>query len=111
LTTCVAYPRPILRRDHAVSRVIGKPINEAEQELAGQGFKVKILDEEPDPEIPAGAVLWQDPPPDVVLPQGSIISLTRSSGPAAVQVPDVTDFQVQTATKVLTAAGLKVGDI
>lgn len=111
LTTCIAYPRPVFGDDHAVARVIGMPVDEAEQLLAGRGFKVKVEGEAPDPEIPAGAVVWQDPPPDLVAPEGTTVELIRSSGPAPVPVPDLTGLDIDAALRILTAAGLRPGDI
>jgi serine/threonine-protein kinase len=111
LATCLAYPRPFLQRDNSVIRVIGLPIDEAERELVSRGFRVKVEGEEPDPQIPAGRVTWQDPPPEVTMPRGTTVSLTRSSGPAPVPVPDVTDFELEQATKVILAAGLKLGPV
>lgn len=111
LSTCIAYPRPLFGSEHSVGRVIGMPVSEAEKLLEGQGFKVKIEEEESDPEIPAGAVRWQDPPPELVVPRGTTVQLIRSSGPANVPVPDVASFDLDQATKVLIAAGLKVGDV
>ena len=111
LVTCFAYPRPVFRRDHAVARVIGMPVAEAEQLLLAQNLRVKIEGEEQNPDVPAGSVVWQDPPADLIVPQGTTVSLTRSSGPAAVPIPDVVDYDAQSATKILIAAGLKVGDI
>jgi len=111
LTTCVAYPRPLFGKEHSVGRVIGLPLSEAERLLEGQGFKVKIEGEEPDPEIAAGSVRWQDPPPDLIVPRGTTIQLIRSAGPANVPVPDLAAFDLDQATRVLIAAGLKVGDV
>jgi serine/threonine-protein kinase len=111
LTTCIAYPRPFLRRDNSVARVIGMPLDQAERALSTRGFKPKIDGEEPDPQIPAGRVLWQDPPPDLIVPEGTTVTLTKSSGPAPVPVPDVTDFELEQATKVVLAAGLKLGGV
>lgn len=111
LVTCVAYPRPVFQQDHAVARVIGMPAAEAEKLLTSQGFKPKIEGEESNPDLAAGSVIWQDPPPDLIAPKGTAVLLVKSSGPAAVPVPDVTDFDVQAATKILVAAGLKVGDV
>ncbi len=111
LTTWLAYPRPLLSRDHAIPRLVGLPVDQAERAIATLGFKAEIAGEEPDPEVPAGTVLWQDPPADIIVPQGTTIALTRSGGPAAVPVPDVTDFEVDLATRVLIAAGHRVGTI
>jgi beta-lactam-binding protein with PASTA domain len=109
LTSWIIYPRPLFGRDHAVARVVGLPVDQAEQELTAQGFKVTVEGEEPDPEVPAGSVLTQDPPPDLIAPEGTTITVTRSSGPSPVPIPDVTDFELDLATKVVLAAGLRVG--
>jgi serine/threonine-protein kinase len=101
----------MLSRDHAIPRVVGLPVDQAEREITGLGFKVEVAGEEPDPEVPAGIVLWQTPPPDLIVPQGTTVTVTRSSGPAAVPVPDVTDFEVDLAGRVLLAAGLRVGAV
>jgi eukaryotic-like serine/threonine-protein kinase len=111
LTTCVIYPSPMFDQDHVVARVIGQPVSDAEATLTGLGFKVKIAGEAADPDIPEGHVVWQDPPPDLVAPGGTIVTLTRSSGPAPVAVPDVTQFDAAQATRVINAAGLKVGSV
>lgn len=111
LLTCVAYPAPLLTRDHPVARVLGLPVAEAEKELAQAGLKPKVEAEEADPVIPADHVTWQDPPPGTVLPRGAIVRLTRSSGPAPVAVPDVTGFEVDQARLVIEAAGLRVGEV
>jgi len=111
LVTCVAYPAPLITRDHAVGRVLGLPIPEAEKQLAEEGLKAKRDEDEADPVIPAGHVTWQDPPPGTVLPRGAIVRLTVSSGPAPVVVPDVTGFEVDLARLVVEAAGLRIGEI
>lgn len=111
LVTCVAYPTPLMTRDDAVVRVLGLPIAEAEKELEQQGFKSKIEGEEADPVIPAGHVVWQDPPPEVTLPAGATVQLTLSSGPSPVTVPDVVAFELDQARLVVEAAGLRVGSV
>lgn len=111
LTTWIAYPRPIFSRGHAILRVVGMPAADAEGQLQAQGFKVEVEGEEPDPEVPAGAVLTQSPPADLVVPEGTTVTLTRSSGPSPVPVPDIVDFDVDLAIRVVFAAGLKLGDV
>ena len=111
LVTCVAYPVPLIARDLAVSRVLGLPRAEAEKELTDRGFKTKIEGEEADPVIPAGHVVWQDPPPEVVIPAGGTVLLTLSSGPGPITVPDVVAFELQDARQVIEAAGLRVGAV
>lgn len=109
--TCVAYPAPLITRDQAVARVLGLPVEQAEKELVSQGFKVKLEADQPDPVIPARHVLWQDPPPETGLPQGSLVRLTVSSGPGTVYVPDVVSFEAERGKQILETAGLRVAGI
>lgn len=111
LATCVAYPAPLIPRDREVARVLGLPLPEAEKELSEQGFKAKVDGEDNDPVIPAGHIIWQDPPPEMSLPSGTTVHLTVSSGPATVTVPDVLSFELDQARQVLEAAGLRLGDV
>jgi serine/threonine-protein kinase len=111
LVTCVAYPAPLISRDHSVVRVLGLPRTGAEQELEARGFRSKVEAEEPDPVIPAGHVVWQDPPPETVVPAGTTVQLTLSSGPNPITVPDVVSFELSDARTVIEAAGLRVGSV
>jgi len=111
LVTCVAYPAPMIARDHAVGRVLGLPLDEAERELREAGFKIRIEAEDADPVIPAGHVVWQDPAPETVLPRGSLVRLTPSSGPAPITVPDVISFEVDPGRQVIEAAGFRVARV
>jgi serine/threonine-protein kinase len=88
------------------------PAERAEKALAEQGFRFKIREaREPDPMLPAGHVVWQDPPAHLELPSGSVVELTLSDGPAQLSVPDVMYFDLEEARRVMTAAGLAVGGI
>jgi beta-lactam-binding protein with PASTA domain len=109
LVTCVAYPAPLITRDHAVARVLGLPLATAQKELEDQGLKVKVEGDEADPVVPAGHVTWQDPPAETVLPNGSLVHLTTSSGPEPIPVPDVISFELDQARQVVEAAGLRLG--
>lgn len=111
LVTCVAYPAPLITRDHPTARVLGLPLDQAEKALAEAGMKAKLDGEEADPVVPAGHVTWQDPPPGTVLPRGFVVHLTTSSGPAPVSVPDVTGYEVDQARQILEAAGLRTGEV
>jgi beta-lactam-binding protein with PASTA domain len=111
LLTCVAYPAPLIARDQSVPRVLGLPRAAAENELQVQGFKTKVEGEMPDPVIPAGHILWQDPPPETELARGAVVTLTVSSGPGPVSVPDVIAFEPVQARQVLEAAGLRIGNV
>ena len=109
--TCIAYPAPLIARERQVARVLGLPRAQAEKELSQQGFRAKVEGEETDPVIPAGHVVWQDPPPEMSLPGNAMVLLTLSSGPGPVTVPDVVSFDVDQARQVIDAAGLRIGGI
>jgi len=110
--TCVAYPAPLVSSDIAVDRLLGLPLEAAQTELTRQGFRVRIENPIPDPVIPSGHVVWQDPPPGTLLPKvGGVVSLTPSSGPAPVAVPDVIAFDLDAARQVVAAAGFRIGTI
>ena len=112
LVSLIAYPAPLVARDRQVGLIVGLPASEAEKELTGQGFRVKFLEaREADPSLPAGSVAWQDPPAFVELARGAVVVLTLSSGPAPVTVPDVVRFDADEARRVVSAAGLAVGNV
>jgi serine/threonine-protein kinase len=112
LVTCVAYPAPLVSSDVAVERVLGLPLEEAREELVGQGFRVRVENPVSDPVIPTGHVVWQDPPPATQLPKGTaVVSLVPSSGPAPVPVPDVAGFDLELARQVVAAAGFRIGSV
>ena len=112
LASLVVYPAPLVTRDTRVALVVGLPVAEAEKELTAQGFRVKVADaREADPALPPGHVVWQEPPASLELPEGSVVELTLSGGPAAVTVPDVLQFDLSSARQIIAAAGLSVGAI
>jgi len=103
------FPAPIFSRDHSTPRVLDLGLTEAQERLAADGFRVKIAAEEPDPRAVKGRVIWQDPPPGTIVPEGSTVELTPSAGPPTFLVPDVVNFDASEAKKVILAAGLVVG--
>jgi len=112
LVAVMLYPAPLMTREQRVVLVIGLPQSEAEKALTEQGFRFKIREaREADPMLPAGHVVWQDPPAQLELPSGSVVELTLSDGPAQLPVPDVMYFDLEEARRVMTAAGLAVGGI
>jgi serine/threonine protein kinase/beta-lactam-binding protein with PASTA domain len=68
-----------------VPSVSGRPITTAGQLLARAGFKVRERTQ-PNRSVKAGIVLAQDPPAGMRLERGTLVTLTVSTGPAAVAV-------------------------
>lgn len=111
LATMLLFPAPLVSRETPVARVIGLPAEEAQERLEAQGFRPRVEERSADPAIPAGHVLWQDPPPAVELPANTVVRLTVSEGPASSVVPDVTEFIADQAARILQAGGFRLGAV
>jgi len=105
----VAYA--VTRPSHvSVPDVIGQDVDAATQILDGKGFDVAIK------AVPSGAtrnqVVEQDPIPTDrgggKAEEGSTVTLSVSSGPAIIAVPDVAGLSAKDATNRLEKAGFKV---
>ncbi len=106
-----ASPGAVFATEHAVPRVLELPEAGARQRLTELGFRVRVEGERANPAIPRGAVVWQDPPPDMVVPPNSSVRLVLSGGPGPVNVPDVVGLSLQFAEGIIEAAGMKVGRV
>ncbi|MEP6689286.1 MAG: PASTA domain-containing protein [Gemmatimonadales bacterium] len=104
-------PGGVTGDDHAIPRVLGQPIEQAKAALADAGFRSRVDGERPSSTTPRGSVLWQDPPPGMVLSPNAIVQLVQSAGPAPVTVPDVVGLALPYAEKVMVAAGIRVGRV
>ena len=104
-------PSSVLGSDHPVPRVLGLMDAEARKKLTDQGFRVRPGGERASPAVPRGAVVWQDPPPGMVLPPNTTVEIVMSAGSAPVTVPDVVGLALSSAEKIITAAGAKVGTV
>ena len=102
----ILFPAPILPGHQAVPRVLGLTMAEAQAEI--QRSKLQVIDggAEPHPTAPAGIVVWQDPPPGIVAPEGTKITLVSSAGPSKIPVPDVAKLDGGLAQSLIAAAGL-----
>ena len=109
LLTCAIYPAPILPRQVTVPQLRALRADSAVAQLARLTLRGRITDTTRDPLIPAGAIVWQSPAPETILPEGAMVRLAVSSGPPLVTVPDVSQFDLELARDVLQAAGLKLG--
>ena len=111
ITTVWMGPDTVASSDHSVPRVLALPVDKARSELAGLGFRIRMEGQRTSPDVPPGAVLWQDPPPETILPPGATVQLTVSDGPASVTVPDVVGLSLPYAERILSAAGIKIGNV
>jgi len=111
LTAFMMFPAPILPGHQAVPRVLGLTLAEAQAEI--QKAKLQVTDggAEPHPSAPQGIVIWQDPPADVIAPEGMKVTLVSSAGPPKIPVPDVAGLDASLAQSMVAAAGLVVSQV
>ena len=102
------WPRlfPAAPDEVRVPDVVGRGENQARTTLGEAGFEVTTELENSD--RPAGKVIDQDPSGDSFVDPGSTVTITVSSGPPEVSVPDVVNQQRDQATATLEAAGFDV---
>jgi len=85
--------------------VTGLSRGSAEDSLSSEGLKVQVREEPSDK--PKDDVVAQDPAGGTQVDSGSRVTITVSTGPEQVEVPDVTGLTPSAATRELKAAGLK----
>ncbi len=88
-----------------VPDVTGLSRGSAEDSLTSEGLKVQVREEPSDQ--PKDDVVSQDPAGGTQVDSGSRVTITVSTGPEQVEVPDVTGLGPSAATRELKAAGLK----
>lgn len=92
----------------SVPDVTGLPEDTAIALLEDEGFVATRTGTRVSVDVPAGAVLEQDPAGDTLLAAGETVSFVVSAGPQAFTVPDLVGTPVEGATDVLTALGFDV---
>lgn len=103
------FPAPFIAGRSAVPRVLGMEQERAQTTLTEAGFTLGTVQRAPHPTIRAGGVIWQDPPAEVNAREATAVSLTVSTGPQLVPVPDVAGYDVREARLLIEAAGLRIG--
>jgi serine/threonine-protein kinase len=90
-----------------VPQVIGRPEADAERELRTAGLKVQ-RQEVQDEVNPVGQVTAQDPLANTAVKKGATVTISVSSGPPIVEIPDVRNRTLDAARETLTTAGFRV---
>src|SRR5262245_6777204 len=108
---CFLFPAPFLPGHQAVPRVLGLSIVEAQAEIQKSKLQVTDGGAEPHPSAAQGIVIWQDPPPGVIAPEGTKVTLVSSAGPPRIPVPDVGNLDASLAQSLVAAAGLTVSQV
>jgi serine/threonine-protein kinase len=108
IAALVFFPAPIFAASKSVPRVMGMTLEAAQAAIASAGLAADRAEDVRHPSAPPGTIVWQDPPPDVVVPQGSTVHLEVSQGPQRIPVPDVVGYDEAIAGNLMEAAGLTV---
>lgn len=106
IAATVLFPAPIFPRTQSVPNLIGTPLEEAVETLQDLGLGVSDTSYVSHPEIPREHVVWQDPPPQVDVPERAGVTIAVSRGPQGVLVPDVAGYVREIAIQLVEAAGL-----
>ena len=97
------------RRPIDVPSVVGLPRDQAEAALDDVGLRAEVADTTYHDEVPAGAVVSQDPGPDGgPLHTGDTVELVISDGPEPFELPDVRGEKEDKAVEMLEKLGLEV---
>jgi 6-phosphogluconolactonase (cycloisomerase 2 family) len=95
----------------AVPSVAGQTQSAATSALIAAGLKVGTITDATSATVATGSVISENPAAGAKVSPGSDVSLTLSSGPAQVAVPNVVGSSQSAATSSLTSAGLKLGTV
>jgi hypothetical protein len=93
-----------------VPNLQGLTLSEATGKIQGAGLVLDQVTPTPS-DLPKNTVLSQNPPAQAQVSKGTTVDLTVSSGPAKVAVPQVINFDQQTATTRIFNAGLVVSAV
>jgi serine/threonine-protein kinase len=107
----VLFPAPIFASSRSVPRLIALEEAAAIAALEQQNLRPGDIERAPHPDAPAGRVVWQDPPPGVGVPEGTIVRLVVSGGPQRIPVPDLVGYDAAIARELVDAAGLSLGRV
>lgn len=107
----VLFPAPLFSSTETMPSLIGSTEDDARETVEQERLFLARVDEVPHPSAPRGVVVWQDPPAGVVVPQGTPVRFSVSSGPQRVPVPDVAGYDMAIAIMLIESAGLTVRSI
>lgn len=91
-----------------VPAVQGMTVSAALEALQEVGLEGNVVERRFHDDVPAGAVISQDPGPGAELRHGDTVDLVVSDGPPPVEVPNVRGKHVEEAVATMEALGLRV---
>ena len=93
---------------HAVPKVRGDSLDEAQQELVDAKLEFGDAIERFNEKVPAGQVVTTDPAPGAELRRGTAVDVVVSRGPRPIEIPDFTDEPADRAEDQLEELGFEV---
>ncbi|TSD55397.1 Stk1 family PASTA domain-containing Ser/Thr kinase [Aeromicrobium piscarium] len=92
----------------AVPAVAGMDEQTATRALDNEGLQVGDVVEEANPDVESGQVIRTEPGEGETVDEGSAVDLVISTGPEQVEVPNLRDYDADSAEKLLADAGFQV---
>ena len=92
--------------DVTVPALTGNTTAQAESILAGSNLELGSVGQDYSDTVPAGSVIFQDPPEGESLEPGSRVNVTESLGVQQVEIPEVYGATVEEAQAILDGAGI-----
>lgn len=93
-----------------VPNVVGESETAAVAAVVQAGFEADV-NHVADPDVPEGEVISQDPAGNTQADKGDTVTLQISTGPEAVDVPDVRGMTEDAARRALVGVGLELGSV
>jgi serine/threonine protein kinase/beta-lactam-binding protein with PASTA domain len=90
-----------------VPQVDGETLEVARERLEVAGFRTRVRKQDSE-EIAEGVVIETSPPGGTIAPRDEVVTITVSTGPKVVSVPDVSGQPVEAARATLDELGLRV---
>jgi eukaryotic-like serine/threonine-protein kinase len=93
-----------------VPDVVGLESDAARAAIVSAGFEVDVIEQASD-SVPQGRVISQNPAGNSEAERGSLVTLTISTGPEEVEVPNLNGLTEDEARSTLEAANLRLGGV
>jgi len=93
--------------EFAVPPVVGQDLDEARADIEAAGLTVGTIERRPDADFDVDVVIDQNPGAGVEVGTGTPVNLVVSTGPEAIDLPDLTGVSERDAIAQLTDLGLK----
>lgn len=98
------------KAERVVPDLIGSSVIDALNTTSPLNIYIKKIGDEFNPEIPAGLIMSQTPPPGSIVKEDRVIKIVLSAGGEVVYVPELRGETVRSAQVILRHSGLDLGE-